>query len=205
MLTPSPSRFIPGERNPVPIVQKADWNSGRSGQAWKILSPLVFETRTAQPVASHYTGYVIPATYIAYLQSSCSPENVVDKVLWSEIITMPHEGVWKNFRPRMLIHLHPDIVKARLLQNNLNFSEDVITWIHICPKSLTPNFKLLNSICFRVPPNRQSICRFERNRWKRFCNKQKELLQDRCATSFCDQNYSFFCCKATLTMVRKAI
>jgi hypothetical protein len=36
------------------------------------------------------------------------------------------EHIWKNFRPRMLGHFHPDIVKVPLLQNELNFSEDVI-------------------------------------------------------------------------------
>jgi len=27
------------------------------------------------------------------------------------------------------------------------------------------------------------------------------VLQDRCATPFCDQNYSSYCCKATLIMI----
>jgi len=162
MFRPSPSRFIPGERNPVPIVQKVGWDSGQFEQAWKILSPLVFEPRTVQPVASHYTAYAIPATYIAYLQYYCFPENVVDKILRSEIITMPHERVWKNFRPRMLGHLHPDIVKTPLLRNKLNFSEDVIAWIRICPKSLSPNFKLLNQIYFTVAPNRKSMCQIRK-------------------------------------------
>jgi hypothetical protein len=55
-------------------------------------------------------------------------------------------------------HFLPDIVKAPLLRNKLNFSEDVIAWIHVCPKCLTPNLKWLNQICFTVPPNRKIVC-----------------------------------------------
>jgi len=57
---------------------------------------------------------------------------------------MPDERVWKNFRPRVQEHFLPDTVKTPLLPNKLIFSEDVIAWIHICPESLTPNFKWLN-------------------------------------------------------------
>jgi hypothetical protein len=39
---------------------------------------------------------------------------------------MSDERVWKNFRPRVQGHFLPDIVKAPLLRNKLNFSEDVI-------------------------------------------------------------------------------
>jgi hypothetical protein len=39
---------------------------------------------------------------------------------------MPEKRDWKNFRPRMLGHFLPVIVRAPLLQNNLNFPEEVI-------------------------------------------------------------------------------
>jgi hypothetical protein len=36
---------------------------------------------------------------------------------------MPDERDWKKFRPRVLGHFLPDIVRAPLLQNNLNFPD----------------------------------------------------------------------------------
>ena len=53
-ITPRP-HFTPG-KDPVPIVQEAGWAPGRSGQVRKISSPLGFDPRTVQPVASRYTN-----------------------------------------------------------------------------------------------------------------------------------------------------
>jgi hypothetical protein len=41
----------------APIVQKAGWAQGQSGQVRKILLPLGFDPWTVQPVASRYTDY----------------------------------------------------------------------------------------------------------------------------------------------------
>jgi hypothetical protein len=53
---PRPGRFTPG-KDPVPILQEAGWAQGQSGQVRKILLPPVFDPRTIQPVASHYTDW----------------------------------------------------------------------------------------------------------------------------------------------------
>jgi len=54
-VTPQPL-FTPG-KDPVPIVQEAEWVQGRSGEVRKISPSPGFDTRTHQPVASHYTDY----------------------------------------------------------------------------------------------------------------------------------------------------
>jgi hypothetical protein len=47
----------------VPIVQEAVWApKGRSGQVRKISSPIGFNPRTAQPIASHYTDWATRPT-----------------------------------------------------------------------------------------------------------------------------------------------
>jgi hypothetical protein len=48
-------------KDPVPIVQEAEWASGTVGMAQKFSPPPGFNTWTVQPVASHYTGYAVLA------------------------------------------------------------------------------------------------------------------------------------------------
>ena len=48
--------FTPG-KDPVPIVQKAGWPQGRSGQVRKISPPPGFDPQTIQPIARCYTDY----------------------------------------------------------------------------------------------------------------------------------------------------
>ena len=60
--TPRPDLFTPG-KDPIIIVQEAGVSQEQLGQVWKISPPPEFETRTVQPVASHYTDRAIPAHY----------------------------------------------------------------------------------------------------------------------------------------------
>ena len=54
----------PRERDLVPYVQEAGWAPGPFWVgAGKLAPPSAFDPRTTQPVASHYTGYVIPAHF----------------------------------------------------------------------------------------------------------------------------------------------
>ena len=69
---PHPGRFIPGN-NPVPIVWEARQapSQGRSGRVLKISPPPGFDPRTAQPVASPYTDYAIPAPRTSDTYTNC--------------------------------------------------------------------------------------------------------------------------------------
>jgi hypothetical protein len=62
--TPRPGRFIPGKETRYPLYRKLGGPKGRSGRVRKISPPKGFDLRTAQPVASRYTDYDIPAHYI---------------------------------------------------------------------------------------------------------------------------------------------
>ena len=53
--------FTPG-KDPVPIVQKAGWAPGQSGQVQKISPPPGFDPWTIQPIATHYTNYTTSPT-----------------------------------------------------------------------------------------------------------------------------------------------
>jgi hypothetical protein len=53
-LAPRPARFIPG-KDPVPIVQEAEWAQGWSGHVQKILPPPGLDSQTIQLVSSHHT------------------------------------------------------------------------------------------------------------------------------------------------------
>jgi hypothetical protein len=48
------------ENTRYPLYGKMGGAEGRSGQARKISLPPEFDSRTVQPVASHYTDYAIP-------------------------------------------------------------------------------------------------------------------------------------------------
>jgi len=51
----TPTLFFATRKDPVPIVQKAGWNDlGRFGNS---RPPPGFDTRTVQPIFSHYTDY----------------------------------------------------------------------------------------------------------------------------------------------------
>jgi len=55
-------RFSPRKRDPVPILQEAGWAPG----VRKISTPVRFDPRTVQPVASCYINlklYLIPTVY----------------------------------------------------------------------------------------------------------------------------------------------
>ena len=57
--TPRPL-FTP-EKDPVHIVQEAEWPQGRSGQVRQISPPPEFDPWTFQPIANRYTDWAIPA------------------------------------------------------------------------------------------------------------------------------------------------
>jgi hypothetical protein len=59
-LTPRPGRFTPGKESRYPLYKRLGGPQGRSGRAWKISSPPVFEPQTVHPVASRYTKYAVP-------------------------------------------------------------------------------------------------------------------------------------------------
>ena len=61
--TPSPGRFTPG-KDPVPIVQEAEWVPGSVWTGAENLAPPPpgFDPRTVRPVPSCYTDSAIPAT-----------------------------------------------------------------------------------------------------------------------------------------------
>jgi len=53
-------RFTPGN-DPVPIVEEAEWAPGAFWTGTENLSPAGFDALTAQPAASDYTDYAVPA------------------------------------------------------------------------------------------------------------------------------------------------
>jgi hypothetical protein len=61
---PRPSRFIPG-KEPVPILQEAEWAPGSFCRCEKNLAPPPpeFDFRTVQPVAGRYTDWATPAPF----------------------------------------------------------------------------------------------------------------------------------------------
>ena len=59
-VTPRPL-LTPG-KDPVPIVQEAEWAQGRPGHVRKISPPPGFDPRTVQPVASRYTDWATRPT-----------------------------------------------------------------------------------------------------------------------------------------------
>jgi hypothetical protein len=82
--TPRP-HLTPG-KDPVPIVQEAGWAQGRSGQVRKISPPPVFDPRTVQPVASHYTYWAIPAPTCDTKRS----RNMAYTILLLELLGVQH-------------------------------------------------------------------------------------------------------------------
>jgi hypothetical protein len=56
----APAALPPG-MTPYPLYRRLGRPQGRSGRVRKISPPLGFDPRTAQPVASPYTDYAIPA------------------------------------------------------------------------------------------------------------------------------------------------
>ena len=53
--TPHPGRFTPGKDPPAPIVQEDGWAPGQIWTGAENLTPMGFDPRTVQPVASRYT------------------------------------------------------------------------------------------------------------------------------------------------------
>ena len=49
------------ERDPVPILQEAGWHPGWAGWVQEISPSPAFDPRTVQSLASHYTDSAIPA------------------------------------------------------------------------------------------------------------------------------------------------
>ena len=60
------SAALPREREPVPILQEVGWVPGPVLTGVENLSPLEFEPRTFQIVASRYTDYAIPVCVQAF-------------------------------------------------------------------------------------------------------------------------------------------
>jgi hypothetical protein len=58
--TPRPGRITPGKTQ-YPMHRRLAGPKGQSGRVRKISSPLRFDPRTVQPVASRYTDCAIPA------------------------------------------------------------------------------------------------------------------------------------------------
>ena len=56
----APAAFTPG-KDPVPIVQEAEWAPDPVWIGAENLAPPGFDPRTSKPVASRYTDYSIPA------------------------------------------------------------------------------------------------------------------------------------------------
>jgi hypothetical protein len=52
-----PSHSLPLGKDPAPIVQEAGWAPGPVWTGAENLTPTGIDTRTVQPVASHYTDY----------------------------------------------------------------------------------------------------------------------------------------------------
>jgi len=64
-------RFTPGS-DPVPIVWETGWAPGAIWTGAENLSPAGFDALTAQPVASGYTDYAVPA----YDRVCCATESL---------------------------------------------------------------------------------------------------------------------------------
>jgi hypothetical protein len=78
----------------VRFVQKVGWVSGPVCLGAENNVPTGIRTSDRRTVASRYIDYTIPATYVRYFLFYYFPENVVDRVLLSEIIAMSEEQVW---------------------------------------------------------------------------------------------------------------
>jgi hypothetical protein len=55
-------RFLPPGKTRCPLYRRLGGPQSRSGQVWKISSPLGFDPRTVHPVASRYTVWVTRPT-----------------------------------------------------------------------------------------------------------------------------------------------
>ena len=63
-LTPRRGRFNPKKETQYPLYGRLSGTHGRSGQVRKFSPSPGFYSRTAQPVASRYTDWVIPAHFL---------------------------------------------------------------------------------------------------------------------------------------------
>ena len=59
----TPPPLHPRGRDMIPIVQEAGWAPGQVWMSAEILSPLEFNPRIIQIVASRYNDYAIPAHF----------------------------------------------------------------------------------------------------------------------------------------------
>jgi hypothetical protein len=64
----APAALPPGKTR-YPLYRKLGRPQGRSGRMRKISPPQGFDPRTAQPVASRYTDYAIPAPLHVYAEN----------------------------------------------------------------------------------------------------------------------------------------
>ena len=62
----APAALAPGKETRYLSYRRLGGPQGRSGQVRKISPPLGFDLRTAQPVASRYTDWAIPALIKLY-------------------------------------------------------------------------------------------------------------------------------------------
>jgi hypothetical protein len=76
-----PGRINP-RKDPVFIVKKAGWAPGPVWRGAEYLDPPGFDSRTVQPVASHYTDWAIPTPHIChYLVEWYEGESIINRTV----------------------------------------------------------------------------------------------------------------------------
>jgi len=68
------SAALPPRRTRYPLYRRLGRPQGRSGRVRKISPPPEFDSRTVQPVASHYTDWAIPKIKQSYYRPGPGPE-----------------------------------------------------------------------------------------------------------------------------------
>ena len=68
--------ILPWGKTWYPVYRRPGEPQSQSGQVWKISSPLGFDPRTIQPVASCYTDYTISAPITTQYNNKCKIKNL---------------------------------------------------------------------------------------------------------------------------------
>ena len=82
-VTPHPSRFTPAKEARYPLYRRLGGPQGRSGRVRKISPPPGFDSRNAQPVASRYTDYAIPAQCLRPMKHPLYKEKPITWRRWN--------------------------------------------------------------------------------------------------------------------------